>query len=419
MIGENKMIECKYLIIGAGISGLSFAVKKQKSDFLMLEKDSIPGGLCQSFYENGFVWDVAGHFFHFHSDKTKGYYEELMKGISQRTVAKCAKVYYDGQYIDAPFQYNIHQLPREEFLECLTGLYYSDCPEGECTFDEFVKKKYGSGIANKFLIPYNEKLYACKMNDLERNSMGSFLPKLDFEMLMNFYRGFKGNTYNDTFRYPVNGCVEIINALIGKLDGSRIKYNEAVQRIDFDKKIAYTNKEKYHYEFLVNTSSLNNFCRMIDCKKDVPLNFNQVLVLNIGFDKESIDKDVCWIYFPGNEYFYRVGFYNNIAGTDRLSVYVEIGYKANENIDIDIALSATLEDLKRVGITTNHKMIAYKSFIINPGYAHITTEGKVFTDKLIIEMESKDIYMIGRYARWQYSAMDDSIEQAEELANRI
>lgn len=413
------MNKVKYLIIGAGISGLTFAYEKRNEEYIIIERDSVYGGLCQSFYESGFVWDVAGHFFHFHSDKTKEFYEKLMSEKKMRTVEKCAKAFYADQYMNAPFQYNIHQLPTEEFLECLTDLYYAEDPEGNIPFDEFVRRKYGNGIAEKFLIPYNEKLYACKMNELERNSMGGFLPRLDFGMLMNFYRGTRGTTYNDTFSYPVNGCVEMINSLVDLLDKSRIHLNEEVLSIDIANKVVKTSSGEYMYEHLINTAPLNNFAKMAGVEGYNVLSGNQVLVLNLGFDKESIDKKVSWVYYPGDEFFYRIGFYNNIAGTERLSLYVEIGYRENEKIDVDKALEKTLTDLKKVRVITDHQLVAYRPYIINPGYAHITEKGTAFTNAFISDMKKKDVYMVGRYARWQYSAMDDSMEQAFELARTI
>jgi protoporphyrinogen oxidase len=407
------------LIIGAGISGLSFAVRKKDEDYLVLERDLVVGGLCQSFKDSGFVWDVAGHFFHFHSDDTKRYYEQLMNGRIQCLATKCAKVYYGGKYMDAPFQYNIHQLPMNEFIECLTGLYYADCKEGNVFFDEYVRKKFGNGIADKFLIPYNEKLYACKMNELECDSMGVYLPKLDFGMLMDFYRGERGRTYNDTFCYPINGCEEIINALLERLDKDRIHLNEEAILIDTDKKIVHTKNETYEYEYLINTSPLPDFASMSGCGGMEVLTHNKVLVFNIGFDRPSIDKQVSWVYYPGDEIFYRVGFYNNIASTDRLSVYVEIGYRAEDKIDVDDAFRQTLADLKRVNIISEHQVVAHMPYIITPGYVHITSEGKEYVDKLICKMERRNVFMVGRYARWEYSAMDNSLEQAAELANRI
>ncbi len=413
------MQKVKYLIIGAGISGLSFAVQKANEDYLILEKDEVPGGLCRSFFDSGFVWDVAGHFFHFHSQETKAQYEELMVGREQRTVSKCAKVYYKDKYIDAPFQYNIHQLSTEEFMQCLTDLYFANEPTDSASFDDYVRTKYGAGISEKFLIPYNEKLYACKMDDLDKDSMGVFLPKLDFSALMHMYRGRSGSTYNDTFRYPVKGCQENIDALLSKLDNDRIHFSEPVVKVDLQNKIAYTEKAEYRYDYLINTSPLVSFLKMADYEIPVPMNYNKVLVLNIGFDKPSVDKKVSWIYFPGDEIFYRIGFYNNIAGTERLSIYVEIGYAPNERIDVESALQKTLEDLKKVGVTNEHQVVAYNSYIIDPGYAHITTEGKAFTEKAIKDLTSYGVRMIGRYAQWQYSAMDDSMEQALECASLI
>ena len=45
----------------------------------------------------------------------------------------------------------------------------------------------GKSIAEKFLIPYNEKLYACDLDVLDVNAMGRFFPKADKEdIILNF-----------------------------------------------------------------------------------------------------------------------------------------------------------------------------------------------------------------------------------------
>ena len=416
------MQKVKYLILGAGISGLTFATLKRQEDYLIIEKGNKAGGLCKSFYENGYVWDVAGHFFHFHSAETKKYYIELMNGVEQKNVKKCAKVYYSEKMMDAPFQFNIHQLKTKEFIECLTDLYFAHSGDSAENFEDYVKCKYGNGIANKFLIPYNEKLYACKMNELEKNSMGAFLPKLDFCSLMNYYRmdnNLSGKTYNDFFMYPVNGCMEVINSLMKKLDKEKIKLSEKVIEIDTDKKEVVTDREIYNYEYLISSVPLSTFIECEKGKKENILNWNKVLVLNIGFDRPSIDKNVSWIYFPGGEIFYRVGFYNNIAGTQKLSVYVEIGYSKEEEIDIEYAFKQTINDLKKVGIIGDHNVDSWQPYIIDPGYVHITTECTSMINDYMSKMKEKNVYMIGRYARWEYSAMDDSFEQAFKLNKEI
>ena len=54
----------KTLIIGGGISGLCAALALSP-DSMILEKEPEPGGYCRSIRQDGFLWDFAGHFFHF------------------------------------------------------------------------------------------------------------------------------------------------------------------------------------------------------------------------------------------------------------------------------------------------------------------------------------------------------------------
>ena len=413
------MKKVKYLILGAGISGLSFAYEKKDEDYLVLEKDEQPGGLCKSYYAPGFVWDVAGHFLHFHSDETKHHVLDLLQGVELANVNKVAKIYYGGKYMSAPFQYNIHELDQKEFLQCLTDLYYAKEAGGECSFKEYVRKKFGAGISDKFLIPYNEKLYACDLDELEKDSMGKFLPRLSFDMLMSFYRGSKGTTYNDFFLYPRNGCVELINALIERLDKKKIHLSEGALSVDYNNKIVRTSKDEYHYDFLVNTIPLQVFSQLSGFGNTEKLNSNKIVILNLGFNKPSLDKEVNWIYYPGDEVFYRVGCYNNIAYREKLSLYVEIGCRSDEDVNIDQLLQRTLTDLKKVNMISDHQLEAYNYVLVSPAYVHISKEGVEETNHIMQEMEKQKVFMIGRYARWEYSAMDDSIEQAKHLASLI
>ena len=63
------MKKVKNLIIGAGISGLTFA--NYSDDYLIIEKDNQAGGYCKTHYVGDYVWDYAGHFFHFKTEEFK------------------------------------------------------------------------------------------------------------------------------------------------------------------------------------------------------------------------------------------------------------------------------------------------------------------------------------------------------------
>ena len=53
------------VIIGAGITGLCYAMFSNNPNYIILEKEPEIGGYCRTIKRNGFVWDYSGHFFHF------------------------------------------------------------------------------------------------------------------------------------------------------------------------------------------------------------------------------------------------------------------------------------------------------------------------------------------------------------------
>jgi hypothetical protein len=75
--------------------------------------------------------------------------------------------------------------------------------------------------------------------------------------------------------------------------------------------------------------------------------WNKVLVFNLGFDRKG-EKDVHWVYYPDRATsFYRIGYYDNIFDTDRLSLYVELGFARDAAVDVEHMRARVLADLKR------------------------------------------------------------------------
>ena len=105
------MTEVKNLILGAGLSGISFAYfSKDRDDYLVLEKTPNYGGYCQTFHVEDYVWDYAGHFYHFETEELKNLFLTLVEEEEKIEREKNAKIYYKEKLIDFPFQMNIHQL---------------------------------------------------------------------------------------------------------------------------------------------------------------------------------------------------------------------------------------------------------------------------------------------------------------------
>lgn len=407
------------VIIGAGATGLSYA-SFTKNDYIVIERDSEIGGYCKTIKQDGFVWDYSGHFFHFRKPEMESY---ICKYIDKSTLLKCQKhtqILYNGNYIDFPFQKNIHQLEKQEFIDCLYDLFNNEHKDFS-TFKEMLYCKFGKSIAEKFLIPYNEKLYACDLNKLDVNAMGRFFPYADKEDIIRNFKKSENHSYNEYFTYPKGGAIEYINSLYKRLDPSKIITSENVIKIDTKEKLVYTDKRTVKYDNLISTIPFPFLMEKVGLDYDKSIySWNKVLVFNLGFDSKGNDTKNNWIYIPDKDCsFYRIGYYDNIFNNDRMSVYIELGFDKNAEINIDYWFDKVFKDMVKYGIVTDQKLISHHNVIMNPAYVHITSESiKDVIDKKKI-LEDLSIYSIGRYGNWTYCSIEDGMIMARTLADQL
>ncbi len=421
------MKNVQYLIIGAGISGLTFA-NYCEGKYLIIEKENEVGGYCRTIRRNGYVWDYSGHFFHFKTDEFKNKFINEMPKDEIIYNEKCTKILYKGKFINFPFQTNIHQLAKQEFIDCLYDLFNKEEKEKYDNFLDMLYGKFGKSIVEKFLRPYNEKLYAIDLTKLDVDAMGRFFPYADKEAIIKNMKNSQINSYNANFLYPKNGAESFIKILYDNLEKENILLNTTVEKIDINNKIVtLSNGEKIKYIYLINTMPLNKLLQMIKNHDELleEMSYNKVLVFNLGFDKKSpLCTKEHWLYIPSKKCnYYRCGFYDNILNSDKLSMYVEIGYPKNAIITQEIIneqLKLTLYNLKKSGIITKDmKLVDYAPIVMDPAYVHINTETNKKIYCLKTELSKQNIYTIGRYGAWTYNSMEDSMVAAKELAQKL
>lgn len=413
------------IIIGAGITGLSYA-NFTKNNYLIFDQSSIPGGYCKTIHQDGFVWDYSGHFFHFTDEKIKNFVFERMEYQEIKSITKNTKIYLKNRYIDFPFQKNIHQLPKENFIKAIYELYSLSTQESvqdSQSFKEMIINNYGNEICDLFLIPYNEKLYATDLDNLDSGAMGRFFPKAKLNEIIDNFIDKNTTSYNSKFIYPENGAYEYIKALLVDIPQNKLNLNEGIVSINKEKKTVTTSKNRvFSYTNLISTTPLTNLFSLTNTPyNERKFTANKVKVFNLGFDKPSTNEEH-WIYYPEkNIIFYRVGFYNNILSSDRMSLYVEIGSQSDDNIKNQdtVLLNKVVEDLKKVGVITNQNLISYNYLEMNPAYVHINKDSELEKLEKIKELNSCDIYSIGRYGEWKYCSIEDNIKDAVNLANKL
>lgn len=408
------------VIVGAGVSGLAYA-GFSKNECLLLEKDAEIGGYCKTIKWGDFVWDYSGHFFHFRDTFLEDY---ICRNMVHDDIWYCEKhtqIFYRQKYIDFPFQKNIHQLDQDEFIDCLYDLF-TTTGNDYFTFKQMLYAKFGQSIAEKFLIPYNEKLYACDLNRLDVDAMGRFFPYADKEEIIRNFKKTNNNSYNSHFTYPRGGAIEYVKSLASYIGKSNICLNECVKSIDVTEKTIKTDKRELKYDNLISTMPFPLLMQCCSMEYDTDIySWNKVLVFNLGFDKKGKDVFNNWIYVPSKDFcFYRVGYYDNIFATKNMSLYVELGFGKNTDvIDVEYYKEKVLDDLKKAGIITDHKLIASHFVIMDPAYVHITKESIRDVEEKKKVLARNNIYSIGRYGSWTYCSIEDNILEAKALMERL
>lgn len=420
------MESVRTLIVGAGISGLATAAALNHEDYLVLERDEEIGGYCKTIRKDGFVWDYSGHFFHFKHPEIEAWLRERMPEQRIRVVEKKSFIAYKGKYIDFPFQKNIHQLPQDEFIDCLYDLYFARVPKelalesqepaAPTSFRDMLYARFGRSIAEKFLIPYNEKLYACDLGTLDEDAMGRFFPHANLTDVIRNMKVPDNASYNSTFTYPEGGAIEYVKAIASAVRPEAIATGEALVEIDLQRKVARTNEREIRFQKLVSSAPFPKLLQLARIPHEASdYSWNKVLVFNLGFDRKG-PRDVHWVYYPNKErVFYRIGFYDNIFDTERMSLYVEIGFAKDAHVDVEAMRARVLEDLRREGVVTDHQLVAHHSVVMDPAYVHVTRRSMSEYARISSMLREQGVYSIGRYGGWTYCSIEDNIVEARGL----
>jgi len=393
------------------------------------------GGLTRSVYIDDFTYDYTGHFLHLSKFKNPSDITDKINLSEWQQIEKHSYCYYKGKFVNAPFQYNLADLGKAEsemfflsFLEAHNNKSKKS-DVAEVKLENYFKEEFGELIANEFLIPYNEKLLSNNLAKLNISGINRFFPKPDFDKIQAgalVKKGLNGPAvgYNSKFWYPKqDGISLLIKALLPK-EKHVIGIPEF---IDIDKKIVKIGKKDYSYTDIVSSIPLPDLMKLIRSDKiDVDflqpdaekLNCSSTFAINIGFSiplpKEL--EDLHWLYFSEKKYtFHRIGFYSNfnsfMCPANCSSIYVEVGVdkeKVNEFNQYSV-LQQVFSELGTLGFFDLSKIANYHTSMMVNAYVRFDKQWNIVVDKSRKYLLDQSILSTGRYGKWNYTSMEDSI----------
>ncbi len=424
----------KVVIIGGGLAGLSAGHHLLEHEPVVFEKEPVIGGLCRSFTQDGFTFDCTGHLIHLKDAYTKDLVARILPDAFNAH-ERLAAIYSKATTTPYPFQANTHGLPPEVIKECVVGFVQSmggSTNGGPKNFHDWVLQTFGTGIAKHFMLPYNEKFWKQDLRTIRSDWVSWSIPKPTLEEVVNGALGLtnKGMGYNPKFIYPKKGGIDCLPQALAR-PIKNVHVNEAVETIDPKKKVVrLISGREQPYDILVSTLPLPVAYRML---KDTPdslhndaqqLQAISVLNINLGIDRPNV-SDQHWVYFPEDQFiFSRVGFpmnFSRAAAPDGTSsMYIEITHQPQQNLNVDECIEHSIRDLEKCGILRKGDRVLTRQIIdIKCAYVVFDDHRKAHVQNLIDYLESRDIYTAGRYGRWEYYSMEDSIQSGKKAAEAI
>lgn len=392
----------KYLILGAGPAGLSFAYylfQKGEKNFLILEKEDEAGGLCRSKKVDNAPLDIGGgHFIDVKNKKVLKFLFDIMPQEEWNMYERNSQIALYNQFINSPIESNIWQFPIDRQIEYLKEIAIAGCnlgiPKPE-KFTEWIYWKLGKRIAEDYMIPYNQKMFADNLD-----SLGTYwlekLPNVSFEETLRScleQKAYGTQPGHTKFLYPKKyGSGEVWLRIAEKLSG-KIQYNTEVESLNIEK---HTVNDEYQADIIICTIPWIEFRNITGIEQTYismikRLKYSSIVV---EYNSEYLCSDAHWIYYPDlNISYHRV--LNRGAFSSARGYWTETNFLRFK------------EDIGK------------QSFLNKYAYPLNTRDKFTVIESILDRMRKENIFGLGRWGEWQHYNSDVVVQKAIELAELL
>lgn len=399
----------KYIILGAGPAGLTFANKLKQSgetDFIVLERESEAGGLCRSQDVDGSAFDIGGgHFLDVRRPKVNEFLFKFMPEDEWDLYTRDSRIVVGDNEVNHPIEANIWQMTIEDQVEYLKSIAIAGCNLGTDMPQEFVDWIYwklGSKVAEDYMIPYNQKMFSKELNQLGTYWLEK-LPNVSFEeTLLSCLnkKAYGTQPGHAQFYYPKKyGYGELWLRMAKAIDGN-IEYNKSVKKIDFNTTTVTTQDgTEYKGDVIITTIPWMEFSEIIGMPEDIKESIKELKFSSIQteYHSDNLDTEAQWIYYPDPELSYhRILVRHNFCPGSK-GYWTETN---SERIDMEEP-------------NDNFKYMNEYAYPLN------TIKKPEIMKKLLEWSKTKNVYGLGRWGEHEHYNSDLTVNLAMDLADEF
>ena len=415
-------------ILGGGVTGLAAGIA---SGLPVLEGAERPGGICSSYYVRpgaterlshnppdgeAYHFEIGGGHWIFGGDPSV---LRFIRGLTEvGSYARRSSVFFpeSSLYVPYPLQNHLRLINHGTAEKALAEM--ARPKTSTRTMKEWMEQSFGPTLCEMFFYPFHD-LYTSGLYT-------RVAPQDDYKSPVNLsvaIRGALGQAapvgYNVTFIYPNEGLNTLAQRMADQCD---VHYGKRVSGVDVvNRELRFEDGSGAAYESLISTLPLNRMLELtglaVDCEADP---HTSVLVLNIGAVKGDRCPPDHWLYLAKTQSgFHRVGFYSNVdqsflpasarATQDRVSIYVERAYvqgKRPDECEVERYSQEVVRELQDWGFIGDVEVIDPTWIDVAYTWSWPDSPWKKSALRLL---EEHDISQVGRYGRWIFQGIADSI----------
>lgn len=423
-------------VLGGGLAGLS-AGYHLDTNYIILEKEDTPGGLCRSVHEQGFTFDHAPHILYPKDSYTRSLIQKLLAGNLVESSRRAAIYHHRyNRYTPFPFQTHLYGLPVPVVERCLALMRtqrqhtYTHAPR---TYYEWILRNFGTGMAEEFLVPYSQKLWTVHPREM---NCAWLQGRVVSPSQQDIERGAYENTgeqfgFNTGFMYPQYGGIGALPDAFTKILKKSIRCQSLITKIiPRTGEVQVQGGNVVQCKRMITTLPLPE---LIGLMEDVPdtirtaaaaLRYNSVTCVNLGIMRASLSP-YHWIYyhdaqFSMNRVSLPVNMSSATAPEGTSNICAEIAHVPHQQKEDSLMVRSVIEGLRESSMLKREDTVAVKNTLSLP-YAYVIydKDHRRNVDLIHGYLRTQRIIPAGRFGDWEYYNMDTTILSGQRAAHTI
>jgi protoporphyrinogen oxidase len=434
----------KIAILGAGVSGLALARTLVErgfplDDVSLFESDAVVGGLCRSKTVDGFTYDVSGGHILFSKDRAAMQWMKDCAGGDEAFVQRDrhTKIRFGNRFVHYPFENGLGDLPEQAKFECLMGYVEAWHERDKHTtsapgdFQSWILWRFGEGIAQHFMNPYNEKIWKRPLDEISSDWVAGRVPDAPIGDVLKAAIGMRteGYTHQSIFYYPKKGGFQAITDGMVTSVSSRVRLSTPVLDLVREQDGGWrVNGEPF--DLVVSTLPLNDLPGIV---KEMPseaaeamrgLAFNSIVTFLVALDRPA-HPELSWIYLPHHEQgpVNRVTYMSNYsegnAPEGKSSFLFEATYRGGEPAPGSELEREALAGVVGAGLLRRDEVLFMDRSTCK--YAYIVYDHHLSERRATALQwcESNALIPLGRFGRYDYFNSDQCVIAARDIAEGL